>query len=164
MPSPGMTAMRCSGEVCDIYAYCYRRFPEWGRPLQAIAARPRAVEMARPLLTTISGILPLFVTATLAPELRADLHFTAGGLGLAAATFFATGAASSGFLGGLGERIGPGRSLRLAASVSAASMVGLALAPSLRVLLALLALAGFGQALAEPAGNLYFARTTAPGR
>jgi MFS family permease len=113
----------------------------------------------------VAGILPLFLTSTLAPELRADLEFSTAQLGMAVAVFFAAAAIASGPLGWLGERLGAGRSLCIAAVTSAASMVALALAArSWAVLAVALAVAGLAQALIEPAANLYLARRIDPSR
>ncbi|MEY2453672.1 MAG: hypothetical protein QOD92_3246 [Acidimicrobiaceae bacterium] len=122
--------------------------------------RPRVRELIRPLLAYLTGLLPLFLASVLAPDLRADLGFSASELGISAATFFAAGALASGPLGMAAERLGAGRSLRAAAAVSAVSMCAIAIfATSWAALTGILAIAGMGQSLTEPAANLYLART-----
>lgn len=116
------------------------------------------------VLATIAGVLPIFLTGALAVQLQDDLSFDAAALGVAVAVPFAAAAATSALLGRASESIGAGRALRLTSSVAALVMLGMSLAPSWGVLVAWLALAGFNNALAQPAANLLLARAVEPGR
>ncbi len=116
------------------------------------------------VLATIAGALPVFMTGALAVQLQADLGFDAARLGLAVAVPFAAAAATSTAFGRVAESIGAGRALRATSLLAALIMVGLSLAPSWGVLVVLLALSGFNNALAQPAANLLLARAVEPGR
>jgi hypothetical protein len=70
-------------------------------------------------------LLPLFLTAALAVQLRAELGFGPAALGVAVATFLGAAAAASVPLGRLAQRVGPGRGLRVAAAVSAVCTLGI---------------------------------------
>lgn len=103
-------------------------------------------------------LLPLFLTAALAVQLRAELGFGPAALGVAVATFLGAAAAASVPLGRLAQRVGPGRGLRVAAAVSAVCTLGIAAtAGSLATLLPWLALAGTALSLGESSGNLSLA-------
>jgi MFS family permease len=98
-------------------------------------------------------------------QLREDLGFGEAQLGLAVGAVFAAAAVSSAVLGRTAERLGPTRSMRTSATVSAASLLGVALAArSYPTLLLWLALGGVANALAQPAANLFIARNVAPAR
>jgi MFS family permease len=98
-------------------------------------------------------------------QLRADLGFGESRLGLAVGAFFAAAALSSAVLGRTAERLGPTRSMQASAAVSAASLLGVAMgARTYPTLLLWLALGGVANALAQPAANLFIARTIAADR
>jgi predicted MFS family arabinose efflux permease len=104
-------------------------------------------------------VFPAFVCGALAVQLRRELQFSAAGVGLAVAAFFAAASLSSVWLGRTAERLGPGTSLRLSAAWSAAAQLAIAVAArSFATLLALLAVTGAANALAQPAANLLIAR------
>ena len=120
--------------------------------------------MRRPLAAVIAvvtgGSLPAFLTGGVSVQLRADLGFGESGLGLAVGAFFLAAAASSAVLGRLAERMGPTASMRVSASCSAAALLGVAVgARSFGWLTVLLAVGGVANALAQPAANLFLART-----
>jgi MFS family permease len=93
-------------------------------------------------------------------QLREDLGFGESRLGFAVGAFFAAAAVSSAVLGRTAERLGPTSSMRTSATVSAASLLGIAVAArSYPALLLWLALGGVANALAQPAANLFIART-----
>lgn len=104
-------------------------------------------------------VLPAFLVGALAVQLRADLDFSRGALGLAPAVFFGVGAATSAVGGRLVERIGPRHGMRLAAVLAAGAMAGVAaLATSWPVALGFLAVGGAANAIAQPGSNLLLAR------
>lgn len=118
----------------------------------------------RPLAAVVAvvtgGALPAFLTGGVSVQLRADLGFGESGLGLAVGAFFATAALSSALLGRAAERLGPVSSMRVSAAGSAASLLGVAAgARSFASLLVWLAVGGVANALAQPAANLFLART-----
>jgi MFS family permease len=99
-----------------------------------------------------TGAMPGFVTAATAPRIRDDFAFSSASLGLAAAIFYLVSFALSTPLGRLVERIGPVDGMRACAVLTAISCLALAgLAQSAASLIALLATAGVGNALASPA-------------
>ena len=106
------------------------------------------------------GSLPAFLTGGVSVQLRADLGFGESGLGLAVGAFFAAAALSSAALGRAAERMGPTASMRVSATCSALALLGVAAgARSFGLLLVFLALGGLANALAQPAANLFIART-----
>ncbi|WP_053057629.1 MFS transporter [Rubrobacter aplysinae] len=117
----------------------------------------------RPVLLAVAvatcGVLPAFLTGGLAFQVRGELGFGAAYLGLAVAAFFASSALWSVLSGRVVERIGYHGGMRLAATVSAASLLAVAvLAGSWGALVACLVVGGFGNSLAQPAANLSLAR------
>ena len=108
---------------------------------------------------TVAAVVPAFLVGALAVQIRADLDFGTGRLGLALAAFGATAACGSIVLGRAVETWGPYRSLRLAVAANGVVMIAVAaLARSWAVLVVLLAVAGIGNALAQPAANALLAR------
>ncbi|WP_219975669.1 MFS transporter [Rubrobacter xylanophilus] len=123
----------------------------------------RAVFLAIAVAT--AGALPAFLTGGLAVQIQEELDFGAAALGLAVALFFLSSAATSALMGRLVERIGASRGMRLAATVSALSLLGVALlARSWPVLVVCLVLGGLANAVSHPAANLSLAREIPPGR
>ncbi len=117
----------------------------------------------RPIIMAVAvataGMLPPFLTGGLAVQVRADLDFGPGALGLAVAAFFATSSLVSAVMGRLVERIGAHRGMRLAAAGSAISLLGIAtLASSLAGLVACLVLGGLANAISHPSTHLSLAR------
>jgi len=111
------------------------------------------------------GVLPVFLTGALAVQLRADLHFDEGDLGLTVAAFFGTAAACSTLGGRVAERLGPSLATRCSALLSAITLALVALAArSFPSLLACLVVGGAGNALAQPATNLLVAQRVLPER
>ena len=96
--------------------------------------------------------LPGFLTASLAPRIRADFPFGDSALGLTVSVFYAVSAASSTPSGVLVDRIGALRGARLAAGMTAASCLAVAgLAHSALALIGLLMVAGLGNGMGGPA-------------
>lgn len=123
----------------------------------------------RPIILAVAvataGVLPAFLTGGLAVQLREELDFGSGALGLAVAAFFGFSAAMSAVMGRFVERIGAHRGMRLAVIGSAASLLGVALfARSWTGLVACLMLGGLANATTHPATHLSLARNVPPGR
>ncbi len=133
------------------------------------APREREALNRRPVLLAVAvataGVLPAFLTGGLAVQVRGELGFGAAALGLAVAMFFAFSSLTSAVMGRLVERIGAHRGMRLAATGSAASLLGIALfAGSWAGLAACLVLGGLANAISHPATNLSLAREVPAGR
>jgi MFS family permease len=117
------------------------------------------------LAATTVGVLPAYVVGGLAVQLRADLDFGEGRLGLAVAVFFAASALGSAPFGRLVERIGAYRGTVAGTVAAAASMLGIALlARSWWSLAAWLAVAGMANAIVQVGVNLQLARRITPDR
>lgn len=115
--------------------------------------------------TTTTCVFPAFLVGAMAVQVRGDLGIGELGIGSAVAAFFLAAALSSALLGGLAESVGAAWSLRAAAVLSGAGQLAIAATVrSLTVLLALLAVAGTANALAQPAANVLIARHVPPHR
>jgi MFS family permease len=111
------------------------------------------------VLVATTGVLPVFLAGAAAVQIRADLGFGEAGFGQAVSISFFVSALLSVLFGGLAERLGPVRSMRVAATVSAASMLATAaFSRSLTSLSLLLVGGGVANALTQPATNLYISR------
>ena len=118
---------------------------------------PGAVLLAVAVATV--GVLPAFLTGGLAVQIRAELGFGEGALGLMVAVFFATSALASVVFGRVVERVGSSLGMRLAVAVSAGSLLAVsALAGSWWGLVACLMLGGLGNSISHPATHLFLAR------
>jgi len=123
--------------------------------------RPAAVGMS----VDAVGVLPVFLTGALAVQLRDDIGLSVETLGLVYASYFAAAALLSTPLSRVGERAGPGWSLRIGISIYIASFLGIAaLATTPVVLSAFIALAGGATALTRSATSVLIARNVEPGR
>ncbi|HKH75419.1 MAG TPA: MFS transporter, partial [Rubrobacteraceae bacterium] len=123
----------------------------------------------RPVLLAVAvatvGILPPFLTGGLAVQIRVELGFGAGALGLLVAVFFAASALFSVVSGRVVERIGSSRGMRLSALTGACSMTAVAvLADSWWGLVACLVFGGLGNAVSHPSTHLLLAREVSPDR
>jgi MFS family permease len=113
----------------------------------------------------VAGVLPGFLTASLAPRIRHDFGFGDSTLGLAVAIFYLTCMASSTPSGHLVERIGARRGMVLGAALTSVSCVAVALvAQSAPALIAILTIAGLGNAIGGPAVSALLRRTVEGGR
>src|SRR5215211_5672828 len=113
----------------------------------------------------VAGVLPGFLTASLAPRIRDDFSFGDSVLGVAVAIFYVTCMASSTPSGHLVERIGARRGMRLGAALTAVSCLAVAiLAQSGAALIVILLLAGLGNAIGGPAVSALLRRTVDTGR
>lgn len=123
----------------------------------------------RPVLLAVAvataGVLPAFLTGGLAVQIREELGFGTGALGIAVAAFFTSSSLASALFGRVVERIGSHRGMRLAAAGSAVALLGIALfARSWTELLLWLILGGFANAVSHPATHLSLAREVPPER
>jgi MFS family permease len=120
---------------------------------------PERTALAAVVAVVTAGVLPAFLTGALSVQIRRDLGFGEAALGAAMACFFAGAAATSAVLGRAAERLGPELSMRLSASLSAASLLVIAVvARSFQSLVVVLAVGGVANALSQPAANLFIAR------
>lgn len=111
------------------------------------------------LAVVTAGQCPAFVTGALAVQIRGDIGFSVGGLGLAVGTFFIASAAGSGVLGHLVESLGGKKGMRIAVVASMVSLLGIGAAWSWLSLVGFMAIGGLGNAIGQPAANLSLART-----
>jgi len=110
-------------------------------------------------------VLPGFLTGGLAVQIRGELGFGEGALGFAVAVFFGTSALASVVSGRVVERVGSSLGMRLAATVSAASLLAVSLlANSWWWLVACLVIGGLGNSISHPATHLLLAREVPQGR
>ena len=111
------------------------------------------------------GVIPAFLTGGLAVQIRDELDFGEGALGLAIAVFFASSSLASFVSGRVVERVGYSLGMRVAVLVSAASLLSVAtLAGSWAALVFCLALGGLANAISHPATHLFMARKVPQGR
>ena len=110
----------------------------------------------------ITGVLPAFLTASLASRIPDDFAFGDSRLGLAIALFHVMCALCSTPAGRLVERIGPVRGMRLAATATALSCLAIAtLAQSALSLTVLLIVGGIANALGGPSVSALLKRKVA---
>jgi len=122
-------------------------------------ARARRRDLIPVVLAATVGPLPAFLTGALATQIREDLRFGPGALGLAVGSHFAAAAMASAPLGRVSEGLGPSRALRLGSAVSAALLLGAGLlSRSWGLLVVFLAAGGVANALIQPAANLFLTR------
>ena len=111
------------------------------------------------LATDTVAILPGFMTAGMAVQVRADIGMSLTGLGIALGIFFGSAAVASAPMGALVERWGWSKSLRVAALLAGGSLAAVGwLAQSAVSLTALFIPAGVAVAMGHPAANLAVAR------
>lgn len=130
---------------------------------------PNISQVIRPILSaaamTTLGALPVYLLSAQSVLVADDLNFGAVQLGLAVSAFFAAGALVSVILGPLTDRLGRRRSTVIAGCLAGASTAGIALAAvSYPALVALLALAGVGNAAMQITANAAIARSVPHGR
>jgi MFS family permease len=124
--------------------------PRTGRPVKAAVGA---------ISTTIACVLPVFLVGGLAVQIRDELGFSPAGLGLAVSVYFGVSALASVPAGALVERFGAATMARVGITLSAASMLGIALAArSLADLAAMLAVGAAANALGQLASNASLAR------
>jgi MFS family permease len=103
------------------------------------------------VVLVVSGVLPAFLAASLAPRIDRDFTFGASELGLAVGAFYAVCTVASSPCGHLVERIGPIAVVRASAATTAlCALVAALLAQSAAALIVALLLGGVGNAAAAP--------------
>jgi MFS family permease len=113
----------------------------------------------------VAGVLPGFLTASLAPRIRHDFSFGDSVLGLAVAIFYLTCMTGSTPAGHLVERIGARRGMQLGAAMTAAACLAVAaFAHTAAALIGILVIGGLGNAIGGPAVSSLLRRTVATGR
>jgi MFS family permease len=113
----------------------------------------------------VAGVLPGFLTASLAPRIRHDFSFGDSVLGLAVAIFYLTCTVSSTPSGHLVERIGARRGMLLGAGLTSLACMAIAVfADSAAALIAILLVAGLGNAIGGPAVSALLRRNVDTGR
>jgi len=117
------------------------------------------------LLANTVVVLPMILLGAVAVLVRDELHFGEVALGVAAAMFALSATLTSAPGGRLSERVGPSRVMTAGAVLSGAALVAIALfASSWAVLVVLLAVAGIGNGLTQPATNGVLSGTINPAR
>lgn len=127
------------------------------------APDPRRVT-AVSLATMVAGIAPVHLLGALAPDIQEELGFGDRGQGFAVAAYFAVSALLSSWGGGLSDRVGPTKALRLgtvAAGIGAALLIG---APTYAVVVAALCVTAVGNAINQPSNNTFIAGGVPPHR
>lgn len=114
---------------------------------------------------TAVGMLPGFLIAASAVQLRADIDFSLTGLGILIGVFFGVAAVVSPSMGRLSEHVGWVAALRVAALLAAFSLGGIGwFTDSYLVLAAFLVIGGLASSLGQIASNLAVARCVKPTR
>lgn len=128
-------------------------------------ARTRWRAVLSALATDTVAILPGFLAAGLAVQIRDDIGLTLSGLGISIGVFFGSAALASAPFGALVERWGWTAGLRVAVLLAAASLAGVGwMARSHASLTALFVVGGLAVAMGHPAANLAVARCVPPSR
>src|SRR3954454_1644998 len=113
----------------------------------------------------VAGVLPGFLTASLATRIRGAFSFGDSVLGLAVAIFYLTCMFGSTPSGHLVERIGARRGMQLGAALTSVACLAIAaFADSAPALIAILIVAGLGNAIGGPAVSALLRRTVSSGR
>ena len=106
------------------------------------------------VLHVVGGVLPGFLTASLAPRIDTDFAFSESAVGAAVAIIYVVCAFASSSAGHLVERVGARVAMRAGAAATVVCCLGVAaLADSAAALVALLVLGGLGNALCAPAAS-----------
>lgn len=114
---------------------------------------------------TLLGGLPLWLVASLAPQLRGDLGMDETGLGTAVGVGFLVSAVTAVPAGRLVDRIGWRRGAAASAVLSASVLLAIGvLARSWAILVVLLAVGALGVSLSHPAANSGISRVVPLGR
>ncbi len=133
------------------------------------------VSLARPgrsgrdVIAAVAGTVvcasPVFLVGALAVQVRASLHFGASALGVVAALYYLGAGISSIPLGRATDALGGLRMMRIAALVSAMTLLAVALfARSLTTLALVMVPAGIASAAMQPAANVFLSRRVAKER
>ena len=116
-----------------------------------------AARLALSVAAGAASVLPGFLVGALALQIRPDLDVRVETVAGGVTVFFLAGALGAGWGGRLADHIGAVRAMRRCVLVTSASLAAMALAPSLVVLFALLAVAGVANSVTQPAINLFVA-------
>lgn len=111
------------------------------------------------IAVTTAGVLPVFLFGGLAVQLRGDLALSDSTRGLVTFGYFTVSAAFSIASGRLTERFGSRTVMRAASVTGVVSLLGIAGAHSLPVVLVSLGVGGLSNALGQPAANALIVRT-----
>lgn len=110
------------------------------------------------IIVSSISVLPLFLTAGLAVQISAELNLSASALGTASASYFGAQAIFSPLAGAFVDRVGAKVAMRISTFMVAILLLLMALfVGSLGSLLVALAIAGAGNAVAQPATNQFVA-------
>lgn len=130
-------------------------------PLRSTLAR-------RPLLTAVlytgTCLLPLFLVSAQILQLEEEIGFGVGQLGLATAAYFGAAALGANPAGRVVARLGPGRSLRIGASLTLAACVIAGTATTWWIIPLATAVGGMANGLTQVASNLAIFDGVAKGR
>lgn len=117
------------------------------------------------IAVTTCGLLAVFVTSAMAPQLRTSLGVTPTHLGFAVALFFGASAITSPLGGRLADRMGSVRVMRGGLILAAACLLCVTLFVHGWVgLICVVGCAGVTNGTVQPAANRYISRLTAPHR
>lgn len=109
-------------------------------------------------------VLPMFLVGAVTVTMQRELRFGTIGLGAAVSAYWLANGATSVYLGRIVDRLGATRSIALAATVAAASAVGVAVAARWWHMAACLMATGCAHALGQPAANRMLMQVAPPGR
>ena len=129
-------------------------------PAGAVVHRDRPLRaMTSAVATQAAALMPSFLTGAVAVQMGDDLGFSERGLGAAVASFFLLAAVTSPHAGSLTDRLGPTRSLRIATSLTATSLLATAvLVRSWWALLPAMAVGALGLTISGPGTKVMVAR------
>jgi predicted MFS family arabinose efflux permease len=121
------------------------------------SSRP-ARTISASIFATAAGALPVFLLGGVAVQVRGDLGFGEGRLGLSVTLFFALSSALSATAGRITQRMGIHRAMTMTSVVSAAGLLIMASSPAWTVLAVGLVVGALANAFAQPAANLLLAQ------
>jgi MFS family permease len=114
---------------------------------------------------TVVCVMPLFLVGAMAVQISTELALGTSALGLAIGVSRGSGATASAALGRLADRIGAVWSVRMALGIAAVSSWGIfSTVVGVKSLIAWLVVAGWANALGQPAVNRLLARVVQPDR
>jgi MFS family permease len=130
---------------------------------------PERARVAQALLTgsglVVAGVLPGFLTASLAPRIRMDFAFSTVTVGVVVSIVYVVSSLLSTPCGRLVGRIGVLAAMRLGAATTAVSCLAVALfADSAVAIAGIILVGGIGNSMAGPAASALFAREVASHR
>ena len=118
-----------------------------------LVSSPELSPVAGATAVTTAGVLPVYLTSSLAVLSGPDLAFGPGGLGGLIAAQFAVAAVVTWTSGRVADRRPPPQLMRASALLAAAAMGLAAVAPGVAVLAAAMVVAGVANGLGQPASN-----------